>query len=250
MAAPKTSANSRPGLLAGVTPQQMAEALTGQPLSPFNPFASVLPQTAYGRGGGFNDKQWTRFDEQQKEAGARYTRAAGRLNAAAQALSAGDVLSPEDKALVGKFEKHFGKGTGTAQNLSAVAGRYGKAAGILADEKAYTAFGYDRKAYAKLPDVSGPDSMMHVPLADRRRLNVNVGHKNFPVETRLLEGVAHEPHHGGDDPLEEQKFRGIPAYRRGNAGQRAAYGVLASRAPEQALKNPDHLAAFALALGK
>ncbi len=76
------------------------------------------PTGRYGRGVGWSDEQWSKFDAAQRQAAVRMERTAGQLRGAAGDLSAGRSAN---RQLVAKFEHTFGQGSATSGNLTRAA---------------------------------------------------------------------------------------------------------------------------------
>src|SRR5690606_16556598 len=98
------------------------------------------PTGRYGRGDGFTDSQWRKFDRAQKAAAGKLERAAAKIE---KALESGKGL----KSLTAKFEKTFGKGSGSADNMAMVARAARDMAGVLRDGSKHIATGMSAEQY-------------------------------------------------------------------------------------------------------
>jgi hypothetical protein len=188
------------------------------------------PTGTYGRGDGFTDDQWKRFDRAQQAQAGRFEQAASRLNSA---IAAGGKAF--DKA-AGQYEKTFGKGTGTAENMSKTAGQLGQVAGALRDNgsNGYMATGLSSSAYAAAG--RSPGSMAYGAI-NGTTMTVNVGHASFSDRGQLGWAVGHESGHNFG--LTHPAIGGVTPYAMGFPDQRALFGRLPSTNPGAMMANPD-----------
>jgi hypothetical protein len=225
------------GLLAGVTPDMMRAA--HGPISRMNPMAALMP-TAYGRGQGFTDPQWRRFDQAQIKAAEMNDATASQLRAAAAGMAGGGNLTKSDIQTLQRFEKVMGQGLASYDNLLQTADRLDAASVALRDKQAYFARAYPPE-HLKRPD----ETLMGVP-NHGKELWVNLKHPEATVMSKLRWALGHEPLHSDRVGIEDQKgSNGASAYRFGEQPNRDAYAELSRQKKGKTLDNPDHITAFA-----
>ena len=151
------------------------------------------PTGTYGRGNGFTDDQWKKFDRAQQAQAGRFERAASRLSGA---VAAGGKAF--EKAAAG-YEKTFGKGSGTAENMSRTAGRLTQMAGALRDNGSggHMVTGLSSAAYAA--QGRSPGSMAYGAI-NGKAMTVNVGHAGFGNRGQLGWAIGHESGHNVGPP--------------------------------------------------
>ncbi len=173
----------------------------------------------YGRGAGFSDKEWKRFNKMQQNAAASMEKRAGKLEAKAAKLDAkgkegGDAMRQQATSLRG----------GAAALRSD--GSDGKMANVLSQSD-FTAKGFSNAAVAAA-EIGGKTMWLN-----RGRSEVWSG------SSMMAKWVAgHESLHTAG--LHDQRgFNGQTAYRWGADPQKEAYEKM--KGTPQALINPDHL---------
>lgn len=214
-----------------------------------NPYAYVRndplnrtdPTGTYGRGSGFTDQQWRRFDRAQQRAADRAERAAGKLERAAGEVAAGGELSGAARSTIRSFERATG-GEGTAENLSAAATTFRGTATALRDDgsQGYMASG---ATSAQLAAANHSPNAMAYAAVGGRTVTVNVEHPMYTDASRLRWTMGHEPMHNVG--LRDQKLNGLTAYRYGSPEQNQAWRNLPDVDPTRAMVNPDNLLDFA-----
>lgn len=192
-----------------------------------DPMNRTDPTGNYGRGAGFDDKEWKKFDRAQQAQAAKFEKAAGKLNAA---IAAGGKAF--DKA-ASKYERTFGKGSGTAENMAKTAGNLSNMAMALRDNgsKGYMATGLSGGDFSKLGH--SPGALAVAPLGGKT-MTVNLGHSSFGNSSVLGWAVGHESGHNFN--LTHPAFGGVTPYAMGSPDQRALFGNLP---PAAAMNNPD-----------
>src|SRR5690606_11701703 len=201
-----------------------------------NPYRFIDPDGRYGRGTGWKDRDWKRFDRAQQSAAKRLDKAAAKI---ARALETGKGL----KGVTRAFERTFGAGSGTAENMGKVASSMSSMADALRDDgsKGYVASAVD--IAARTGDAKDANTPAATPRGTRE-MWVNTQHQNFRSFRDMRLNVAHESAHPPPLSFSDQAVRGDTAYSRGDAAQQAAFGALAESDPAAALVNPDHLVRF------
>ena len=205
-----------------------------------NPYLFVDPDGRYGRGSGWRDRDWRVFNDAQQGAARSLERAVSRIN---KALETGKGL----KSVTRSFERTFGKGTGTAENMRQVASTMASMASALRDNgsggfmaNAMTASEMARE----YPKSMSADVAAGVPPSNRNLMVVNINHPSFNVRDDLTWIVGHESAHGvGVEG--HAMVNTSSAYKFGNSGEKAAFRGLPEIDPSGALRNPDTLMDFA-----
>jgi RHS repeat-associated protein len=184
-----------------------------------DPVNKTDPDGKYGRGSGFSDKEWKKYDEMQKIAAKHMDKRADKLMSKSlkqdiKGKSDGDKLRAEARALRAGAEALKSDGSD------------GKLANVV-DEAAYMAKGHDPDAVASA-EVGG--KMMWL---NRARIEVWSGNSMI---ARWV--VGHESLHTAGY-RDQRGLNGEKAYRRGREDQREAYQGMRNT-PQSAI-NPDHL---------
>lgn len=200
-----------------------------------DPTNGVDPTGLYGQGDGWEDKDWRKFEKAQSRVAARMEKAAGRLDSAIQ--SGGKTLSKETK----RFEKVFGEGTGTVENMQAVASTLSSMAAALRDDGTD---GYIANALTEQQTLDAGASSKNVlgfaDPDDRFTININIEHDDFKDASALRWTVGHETGHNFG--LSHPTVNGVTPYvMYATKGSLNAYKNLT---PQQALKNPDRFMRF------
>lgn len=200
-----------------------------------NPYKYIDPDGTYARGTGFTDAQWKRFDRAQGSAADMLVETANRIDSA---LASGEKL----KRLTRQFERKFGDGTATPQNMRSLAADFRAMAVALQDTGpgGYVANGMNAQQWAAAG--FGTDAAASATRPGQR-MNVNLDHPDFQDSYRLKLIVGHEAAH--NIGKQHGTLNGVSAYRFGDPAHRRAYRDLADASPTEALHNPDHLMDFA-----
>ncbi|MCD9026831.1 hypothetical protein LDO26_01190 [Luteimonas sp. BDR2-5] len=198
-----------------------------------NPYRFTDPDGRLSRGEGWTDKQWRQFDRAQQSAAGGLEKSAGRIN---DALAAGGKsLQRAERS----FERNFGAGTATPENMAKAASDMGAMAAALRDTSASAipAHGMTGAALeAAYPGV-GSDTLAGVPTSGPPQVLVNVSHPGFNSRSTLAWGAGHETGHAVLG-YKDQRMNGIPAYKFGTPQQQEIFRTLPGA---QRLINPDHL---------
>ncbi|WP_052481293.1 RHS repeat domain-containing protein [Gilvimarinus agarilyticus] len=178
-----------------------------------DPMNMTDPTGMYGKGNGWSDKDWKKFDAAQKEAAANMTTAAGDLKSEAGQLGEGEV-----------------SGDGySASELNSMADTLDAGAKALNDDGSGGYFAHsgnssDTDGYFAAAEVGGTS------------MTVDVGNASFQDHSSVRWMAGHESLHNAG--LEDQKRVGYTAYRFGNFGQKRAFKKLSKSLRH---KNPDHV---------
>jgi hypothetical protein len=177
------------------------------------------PMGLYAQGAGWSAEQWKLFDQAQLSAAKALEKAAAITE---KALDSGKGLDAAKKA----FEKAFGKGTATPENMAKVQQTMQKMAAALRDDgsKGYVANAMSAKEMTTR--FKGTDgNTMAVGRTPGHEIFVNLDHRSFGKESALSWAVGHESAHNMG--LEHGTLNGQIAYKYGNEAQRNAYKQLA-----------------------
>ncbi|MCW0451582.1 hypothetical protein NB721_000668 [Xanthomonas sacchari] len=198
-----------------------------------NPYRFTDPDGRLSRGSGWTDRQWKAFDRAQKRAAGNLTKAASKLT---KAIAAGGKSLQKAE---GAFEKNFGAGTGTLENMTKVASDMGAMADALSNtgEGAIPANAMTGTALAAAYPSVGADTLAGVPKSGSKQVLVNISHASFGNNFILSWAAGHETAHAVLG-YEDQKINGISAYKFGSPEQRQVFDSLPGA---QRLINPDHL---------
>src|SRR5262249_31867815 len=197
-----------------------------------DPLDQTDPMGLYGMGSGWTLDQWKQFNSAQQAAAIRAEAAAARID---QALANPKGDKPTTKA----FEKVFGKGSATAENMSRVSQTLKGMVTALRDDGSH---GYVANA------ISANEAFRQTGRADTFGLGTvngttiwaNVGHGAFSNQSALSSMIGHESAH--NIGLEHGTLNGVIAYRHGTPAERDAY----KRLPvDDRLHNPDNYVDFA-----
>lgn len=198
-----------------------------------NPYRFIDPDGRLSRGTGWTDRQWRTFDRAQQSAAGSLEKAAGKLN---------DAIADGGRAFdraARSFERNFGEGSGTAENMAKVASDMGAMAAALRDTSASAipANAMTGEALAGAYPGIGADTLAGVPTTGPAQVIVNVSHPGFSSPSTLAWGAGHETGHAVLG-YKDQRMNGIPAYKFGTPQQQEIFRVLPG---PQRLINPDHL---------
>jgi RHS repeat-associated protein len=167
---------------------------------------------AYARGSGFTDKQWDKFNQAQQAAATRIEKAAAKMDSKT-------------------FEKVFGKGSATAENMAKVSQTMKGMATALRDDGTK---GYVANAMSEQSRILGRG------VVGGKTIWVNVDHPSYGSRSALTWATGHESAHNVG--LGHGTVNGVTAYKYGNDAERDAYKNLP---PADCLGNPDNYMDFA-----
>ena len=192
------------------------------------------PTGEYGRGTGFSDKEWKKFNKSQQKAADKIGKAAGHLRSAAIKTRAGDKLSRAEKKIVKKFKKSV-DGNATADQLDQVAGNLEDSATALRDDGS---LGYTANAETADQWSANGYSSSAAARAVRggQTVTVNLGHSSRYSKHVLSHESLHNVGGFGD-----QRLGGHKAYKYGDREQRRALKKLPHQRPDLAIRNPDSI---------
>lgn len=196
-----------------------------------NPYRFTDPDGRLSRGDGWTDKQWKQFDRAQQSAAGSLEKAAGKIT---NALTTGEGLKGASKS----FERNFGEGSATPENMAKVASDMGSMAAALRDTGA-GAIPANAMTGAQINAQysAGSDTLAGVPTTGSKMVIVNISHPGFSSPSTLSWGAGHETSHAVLG-YKDQRMNGISAYKFGSPEQQSIFNTLPS---SQRLINPDHL---------
>ena len=170
------------------------------------------PLGLYGMGKGWTEEQWKKFNTAQLAAASRLEKASAKMDAKV-------------------FEKVFGKGSATPENMAKVQQTMQGMAAALRDDGTK---GYVANAF------SDPKSRtLGTGTLNGTKITINVGHPGFGVSGTLIQTVGHESGHNlGLDHAPGANA----AYKYGTEAQREIYKNLPTA---ERLNNPDNYMEFA-----
>lgn len=182
-----------------------------------DPMNNTDPTGKYGRGTGFTDKQWKKFDKAQQKAAKKFTKKAGKL---------------EKKAA--KLDK---KGKSGGDELRQTASNMKGAANALNSDGSdgYVANGLSSADYVASGGSAGGMARAAV---GGTTMTVNTGHAGWGKSSLRNWAAAHEALHNAG-MRHQYGSNGSPAYKKGSEAQRDAYDEL--KGTPEALLNPDHV---------
>jgi RHS repeat-associated protein len=198
-----------------------------------NPYRYTDPDGRFGRGTGFSTDQWNKFDAAQKSAAESLQKAVNKITAAI--ASGGKALK---KAEV-NFEKSFGKGTGTVENMTKVAATMSSMVGALKDDGShgFMANAMTSDAMSKKYSNFGPNVLAGVPPGSKTMV-VSISNQGFGDAPILSWVTGHESGHAAAG-LSDQSVNGISAFKMGSPEQENAFKQLPAVDPAGAMQNPD-----------
>jgi RHS repeat-associated protein len=201
-----------------------------------NPYSYVDPTGMYGRGSGFTDRQWQRFDAAQQRSAQKLRNAAVGIMSA---FETGQGVAEMQKA----FEKSFGPGTATPENLGLVAGHLAEMAGALEDDgsRGFIANGLTA-SQAEAAGLDPKNTLAAAPVGGTV-MYANLDHASFNDKSKLAWAIGHEAAH--DFGLGHGTVNGVTAYKFGFEIQRDAFKQLPLVDPNAAMHNPDTLMDYA-----
>jgi RHS repeat-associated protein len=168
------------------------------------------PTGLYGRGDGFTDKEWEKFNKAQQDAANKIEKAAAKMDTKV-------------------FEKVFGKGTATPANLAKVAKTMQKMVGALRDNGAKGFIAHATHQWAIHARGLPHDTLAHTRI-NSTVIYVNEDHSRAGVGSSLSWAAGHESGH--DFGLRDEAYR----------HQTQLYPLLT---PTQRLQNADSFMDFA-----
>lgn len=197
-----------------------------------NPYRFTDPDGRLSRGSGFTDRQWKRFDRAQQSAAKSLEKSAARID---RALATGKGM----KGVVRNFERNFGSGSATPQNLAQVSSDMSTMAAALRDTgpSAIPANGMTAAAMTAAYGNMKSSVLAGVPTTGPVQVVVNLDHVGFRSRSTLAWGLGHETGHAALG-YKDQKVNGVPAYKFGTPQQQQIFETLPT---SQRLVNPDHL---------
>ena len=208
-----------------------------------NPYRFTDPDGRYGRGEGWSDSEWKRFQRAQERMAKQIDAAASKLN---QALTTGEGKAEMQAA----FEKSFGAGSATPDNMQKVASALTSISSALKDNGSagYTADLISESIMAEKLNTGDASKALAAAPVNGKQMYVNRDHANFSSRDRkqqeanngiLASTIGHEAGH--NIGLYDQKIGDTKAYYDGDAATQKAFRDLPSG---QRLENPDHLMRF------
>jgi RHS repeat-associated protein len=172
-----------------------------------DPVNKVDPTGEYGRGSGWDDKQWEKFDKAQQRAADKFEARAGKLEAKADKLDAKGKAGGD--ALRSKAESLRGGVTALRSDGSAETGGYTANA---VDQAGYEAAGGSKSGAAS----TSPDG---------KTVTVNLGNSSWSNAAQSQWNIGHESLHSAG--LKDQRGpNGEKAYKQGSDAQRKAFDDL------------------------
>jgi RHS repeat-associated protein len=198
-----------------------------------DPWDRTDPMGLYGMGPGFTPEQWKKFDKAQQAAAARSAAAAERIDKTLASAKG-------DKSTTKAFEKVFGKGSATAENMSKVSQTLKGMVTALRDDgpKGYFASGISGAEVAR--QGFNPTTTFGIGAISGKTIQANLDHRSYGDQSALTWTAGHESAHNFG--LEHGRINGVTAYKYGNAAERQTYKDLPSAAR---LGNPDNYMDFA-----
>jgi RHS repeat-associated protein len=178
-----------------------------------DPLDLTDPMGLYGMGIGWTPEQWKKFDKAQQAAANSAAAAAGKLDKAIADKATADKAGKESKVFKSEskaFEKTFGKGTGTAENMAKVSGIMKQMETALRDDgsKGYVANamtkdfvaskGWSPRTFGR-GDVGG------------NTIRINVDHPLFGNQSALSWTAGHESSHNAG--IGDHAYKWQPGYR-------------------------------------
>ncbi|WP_057923110.1 RHS repeat domain-containing protein [Lysobacter capsici] len=196
-----------------------------------SPYTFTDPDGRFGRGAGWSNAQWAKFNSAQTSAATSLERAAGKIT---KALETGEGLNKVTKA----FEKNFGQGSGTVENLSKVATTMSTMASALRDDGSagFMAEGMTASAMsAKYTNMK--ESVMAGVAPGTKTMIVNLDHPLLGDSAKLSWTAGHESGHAALG-LKDQMLGKFSAYKFGTPMEKKAFKNLPAN---QKVVNPDHI---------
>jgi len=201
-----------------------------------NPYKFTDIDGRLARGSGFTDRQWKRFDRAQQRAAANLEKAAAKIT---RAIATGEGI----KGVARAFERTFGEGAGTTENMEKVASDMNGMAEALRNTgaDAIPANGMTTSQIDAAYGGNNADTLAAVPSSRPAQVIVNTAHSDFGSLSKLSWAAGHETAHAVLG-YSDAKFNGVKAYKFGSPEQRNTFGNFPS---SMRLTNPDHLMDYA-----
>jgi hypothetical protein len=160
-----------------------------------DPVDRADPTGLYARGDGFTEKQWQAFDRAQQDAANRIEKAAANM----------------DRNV---FEKVFGKGSATPENLAKVARLMEKMAGALRDDGSNGFVAHATNDW-RINAMKGnlPKETMGYTVPNSTVIFVNVDHHLYFNSSRLSWTAGHESAHDFGIADQRRGYKHMPEYK-------------------------------------
>ncbi|MBB3227927.1 RHS repeat-associated protein [Luteibacter sp. Sphag1AF] len=200
-----------------------------------NPVRFIDPDGRFSRGANWDAKSWKEFNRAQQNSAKRLENVAAKINGA---LKSGAGL----KEVTSAFERNFGEGSATTENLTKVASDLSSMAAALRDTSpdAIAANATTTKELqASYKDVK-PTTLAGVPKSGPKQVLVNMDHPAIGNEVAMAWAAGHEAAHAVLD-YDDHSVNGVNAYKLGTTEQQNSFRDLPS---SERLVNPDHLMNF------
>ncbi|WP_257644143.1 RHS repeat domain-containing protein [Luteimonas salinisoli] len=202
-----------------------------------NPYRFTDPDGRLSRGEGWTDRQWRQFDRAQQSAAKGLERAAANID---KALDGGKGM----RGLARAFERNFGSGSATPENMAKAASDMSSMAAALRDtgSDAIPANLVSSGELSASFSNFTADTFMGVPRGSGVSLQVvvNKDHSLFGNRSMTSWSAGHETAHAVLN-YRDQSINNIGAYKFGLPSQQEVFNSLP---PELRLINPDHLMDF------
>jgi hypothetical protein len=155
-----------------------------------DPIDFTDPMGTYGEGSGWSPDQWKSFAEAQQKAANQLQAVSAKIDNALQAGKDSKAFKAESKA----FEKTFGPGSGTSENMAKVSATYRQMVTALRDDgrKGYIANAITVKEVAQRnlsPKVIGLGKQ------NGKTIWINIDHRLFGSQSALSWTTGHEAAH-------------------------------------------------------
>ena len=199
-----------------------------------NPCDGMGPM-CYGRGPGWSDKEWKKFDRAQRKAEEKARKAAEKLQRAINELRSGKPLSRAARKTLKQFEHAVGVPADAAR-MGQVESNLRASAGALADDgsNGYFAHGMNSSQWASFGRSKDASAAGEV---GGRNIFINLAHPSFGGGSTFEWAIGHESLHNAG--MSDQSFMGSKVYQFGlNPGLVRA---LALSNPGLAIQNPDNV---------
>ncbi len=201
-----------------------------------NPYRFKDPDGRLSRGSGWTDRQWQQFDRAQQSAARSLEKAAGKISSS---LETGRGA----KGVSRSFERTFGAGSATPENMAKAASDMSGMAAALRDtgESAIPANGMTTAQINEAYGGDNTNTLAAVPRNGPSQVIVNTVHADFGSSSKLSWAAGHETAHAVFG-YRDATFNGSQAYKFGSPAQIDSFNNLPGA---QRLTNPDHLMDFA-----
>ena len=185
-----------------------------------DPLDMTDPMGTYGMGSGWDPRLWQKFDQAQKAAAQQVQSASAKIDQALADKAAANKVGKESKDFKSEtkaFEKAFGKGTGTAENMAKVSNTYKRMVTALRDNgsKGYIANALTAKEVA----AKGWDAYLFGRGAmPGKTIQINVDHPLFNTQPALSWTAGHEASHNMG--VNDYSYKWQPGYKNLTSQQR------------------------------